>query len=278
MKQRRGRSFRADNTAFLLSGEAESSHSNWAISYGDMVTLLLSFFIMFFGVKENTKFQRFQKALNEKTKALSSGAGTGTATGTAPGVSKPGTGEGQAGGGPLRTGIDKPGPRGGKMDLAWSQLAKLGSARFIKDQQRLVVEFPDVSFFEFNRTELTNAGRAELESFSKLFAPYQTGLRLIVIGYTDNVKVKVSKKKKKVYRYTDNLELSALRGVAAVRHLIDLGVSQERIRVGGEGEWKGKTSYDGVVGDAGQAPVDVAKADSKARKVVLVIEAEEAQK
>jgi len=256
VRRRNARRFRADSTTFLLATEqGESSHGNWAISYGDMVTLLLSFFVLFFGVRESSKIQKFQKTITQKSGAVGMGSNpaatasvsTGTGTGAGAGTAT-------------------------KVDQAWKKLKNLEGARFVKDQQRLVIEFPDVAFFQFNRTELTKEGKKELSNFAELFNPYQQDLRLIVIGYTDNVPVKLSKKKNKVYRYTDNWELSALRGVSAVRELVLLGLSSERVRVGGEGEWKGQSSY------ASGSAADTGVGDWKSRRVVLVIESEEKAK
>lgn len=269
MRSRASRGYRTDSTKFLLESEThDSSHSNWAISYGDMVTLLLSFFVLFFGVREQSKLQKFQKSIEQKAGGAGLGA-AGTAASTATGTTTaattataPGTGTGTGLGSGTKAGSSIPID---KVDQAWKRLRMLDGARLVKDQQRLVIEYPEIAFFKFNRTELTNEGKAELRSFAELFTPFQADLKLIVIGYTDNVPVKISKKKNKVYRYTDNLELSALRGVSAVRELIVLGVNGERIRVGGEGEWKGQN----------QAEV---AADWKSRRVVLVIESEEGAK
>jgi flagellar motor protein MotB len=63
-------------------------------------------------------------------------------------------------------------------------------------------------------------------------------------------------------RFKDNLELSALRAVSAMRELQELGVPLHRMKVGGYGEIRK------LAGDASDSDLALA------RKLVLVIEPE----
>jgi flagellar motor protein MotB len=90
-----------------------------------------------------------------------------------------------------------------------------------------------------------------------------------VIGYTDGTPVRALASN----RYSDNLELSALRAVSAVRFLTSLGISRDKMRVGGDGEWKIPSP------DNTTLPTEAtAAAKAFSRRVVLLIETEESSK
>lgn len=222
---------------FLMAREAHAPggdhNSNWAISYGDMITLLLTFFILFFSIDRGKKESvRLGALVNEQFN------GSGPSADLVWGVKAP---EGESS--TVYAGVDK------KMS------DKLPAAKTSVVGNRLIIEFPKTSFFSTAQYELTAEGRQALAQFAGIYRQFTGKMRLVVRGYTDNRPVK-----NKHYKFSDNLELSALRAISALRTLNEHGVPLELMRIGGYGETDKAR---------GISPGDRLAYD---RKVVLVIE------
>ncbi len=189
---------------------AEDSGS-WAVSYGDMVTLLLCFFIMFFNLspakKQLNHFKVIQNTLQETLKG-SPVAAKGFQTQIAMGEKA----------------------RAHEIDK--TILAKLGGV-MTKVGDQIFIEFPDVSFFNLGQTKLRPEAVAILGKFASIYAPFSAEFRLAVLAYTDDVPVRRGH-----HLYSDNLELSSLRSVAAMRSLQGQGIPVSAMRIAGHGELK----------------------------------------
>ena len=125
----------------------------------------------------------------------------------------------------------------------------------------VVIEFPDVSFFESGSTSLTRDGQKILSHFATRYVPYAGTHMLNILGFTDERPLKSRRSGAR-----DNLELSALRAVAAQRHLQHAGIPLDRMRLGGHGVKRVPTQ----ISDEGAKSARLAMA----RRVVLVIEPE----
>jgi flagellar motor protein MotB len=158
------------------------TEGSWAISYGDMITLLLSFFILFFSTnKDRDRMNAMEDALfTVLSKPDRTPASASPASAAEPKVE------------------DK------VRDELAAQVYKVGN--------RLIVEFPSVSFFHFGKVEVTKEGQKELEKFTKLFLPYAGNYVVGIRAFTDHKKVL----RRKTARFQDNLELSALRSIASM--------------------------------------------------------------
>ncbi|HAG91332.1 MAG TPA: hypothetical protein DCL41_05645 [Bdellovibrionales bacterium] len=213
----------------------EGDHnSNWAISYGDMITLLLAFFVMFFSVDKSSEkaeikllAQLIQKEFKEQREPAAE-----------------------------RTwGMPTENEAGNYVGMGEIIKEKLNVSTAVKGN-RLIIEFPDTSFFNTADYKLTQSGVAALERFAKVFTKFSGQLRLVVRGYTDNRPVRAGARS----AYSDNLELSSLRAISALRVMEANGVPFSLMRIGGYGETdKSKAEL-----DAKQLALD--------RKIVLVIE------
>ncbi len=215
--------------------EVDGDHnSNWAISYGDMITLLLAFFVLFFNLDSDSyKMKLVESQLVEAF-----------------------------------NGFKEPPNR--KPDMVWGNTNKLDQHEPMFDRKmdeipeietklqgdKLLIEFPGISFFETAQYSLTPKGDQILQKFAEIFRPYLKDMRIIVRGYTDNRRVKW----RKGLSFRDNLELSSYRSLSAIRSLSKKGIPLHLMRIGGYGE------------------TDKAKAISKKealkydRKIVLVVE------
>ncbi|MBX9766561.1 MAG: OmpA family protein [Bdellovibrionales bacterium] len=197
----------------LVHDEEVDSEGTWAISYGDMVTLLLCFFILFFQIKpEAESVTRFEQGLTQKLAQKSipvekSGGGGGVETMS--------MGKGQ------EVGIDK--------DL----LKRLNGVAHEKGNN-IIIEFPGISFFQSGETDLTQEGQKALEEFSKSYMGYETKHFVGIRAFTDS---RVVRQRPRM-TFKDNLELSALRSISTMRTLVKEGLPMSSIRLGGFGELK----------------------------------------
>jgi chemotaxis protein MotB len=210
------------------------SEGTWAISYGDMVTLLLTFFILFFNTSKvkTTKEVDMQKALMMRLETV---------------IGKPRELFSDS----LDLGIKK-GESIEKniVDKFGADIHKVGS--------KLVVEFKDVSFFKSGHVKLTKDGAKALNNFAKAFLPYAGNYQVSVRAYTDTKKVRPNA------RFKDNLELSVLRAVTGMRLMEKAGIPLSRLKPGGFGELQDSKTL--------TKEMTKAKRNSLSRKIVIVLE------
>jgi flagellar motor protein MotB len=214
------------------------TEGSWAISYGDMITLLLTFFILFFSTnKEKDRMEAMETAM---IAMFENKAEAGA----------------QA--------LPQSGPDKSVEEKIEAKVHKVGS--------KLIVEFPEISFYEFGKVDLNAKGKAELKKFIARYLPYAGNYILGIRAYTDNKKVLKGGNR----RYSDNLELSALRSISAMRYMQQLGIPLDRMRLGGYGELK-LTAEDlsrAIASTPGYSRAGL----PLARKVVLIVEPEPREK
>lgn len=187
--------------------EHVDSEGSWAISYGDMITLLLSFFVLYFTVDhKKDRASKMEQALMVRLQEL--------------GVKAPEESLKSQ----LNVGI-KPGE--GVDPLV---VNKMG-AEIFKVGDRLMVDFPNISFFALGEIEPTKEGKAALEKFVTTYMPFASTHQISIQAFTDTRKVRETNP-----RYKDNLELSALRSVASMRVMQRAGVPLSRMKIAGYGE------------------------------------------
>lgn len=189
--------------------ESFEEHENdelWAISYGDMITLLLSFFVIFFSTD-------FKKNQQEKLDDhfISSFKTSDIA-------------------------LEKKYPKSqeaNKDAKAYENVPKfelLKNAKITKFDDRLLVTFETLNFFDSGVAEPNKNGEEMLKVFASKYLPYAGMYKLSIKAFTD--KRPVSKK----HRFKDNMELSALRALAALRVLQNSGIPLNRLEIAGYGE------------------------------------------
>lgn len=230
-----------------MAGEADSEGS-WAISYGDMITLLLTFFIIFFNTSrtnENSKAIQdvMLKTLSSKLKnSDSASANTRSVSAVALGVKQEG------------------------ISIEENIIKTLG-VKIEKVGSKLILDFQEVSFYNFGKTEVTPEGSKALTEFVEAYLPFAGSNQLGIRAYTDDKPVVRLPNR----RFSDNLELSALRSVSAMRILQNAGLPLDRMKIGGYGELR--LTADELEKARGLAG-PTARGLPLARKVVLVIEPE----
>lgn len=221
--------------------EEVDAEGSWAVSYGDMVTLLLTFFIVFFTLDpEGAKNQILKISM---VNALESTSKNEIYQGVESEIS---IGKDQ------KQGIDP------IVVKTWNGV--------VHDRGNYVlVEFPGVSFFKSAKTDVTKEGQASIQNFVKSYLPFAGSYRVGIRAFADRRQVM------KNARFNDNLELTALRSVATMRVLQKAGIPLNRIKVGGYGETLVTARELESIPVAQRSP---ASELDLARKVVLVIEPE----
>ncbi len=215
----------------------DEGEGSWAVSYGDMITLLLSFFVIYFTtdpVREKIDKQNTFLAL-ELEANLSESAPFGILP------------ESQA--------------------STLPELADISDAAMRVSQQgeKLVVSFGTTSFFSSGTTELSPKGIALLRRFTERYLPYASSYRLAIKAFTDTRPVSAKRNR----RFKDNLELSALRSIAAMRQLQRSGLPLTKMELAGAGELRAMAQSLPAA-----SALTKTELDALSRTVVLVISPE----
>ncbi len=261
------------NTKHTPFHEEADSEGSWAISYGDMVTLLLCFFILFFTIDpKKDQTSALQQAL--LSVLLKESASPNPEAGRSPATVGDQSAAGQS---HLKAEAQAQGrlssARGNDkvVELKSEEVEKWGG-KIHKMGSRIVIEFPGVSFFDSGGIKVTKKGEENLKRFIGMYMPFVGSNILAVQAYTDMKKVIPLPGRK----FSDNLELSALRSVATVRILQHAGIPLNRMKVSGYGEMKVTARELASLYAAGN-PSDGSSTQAAydlARKVVLVIQPE----
>ncbi len=194
----------------------------WLLTYADMITLLMAFFIMMYSMSQ-LDLAKFHKL----AAAFRSGFG----------------GNVQDGGGGESVVSTMPGSGGGK-PLVIPELAMMPSERAVsefkqyleshglsnevnvtKTQGGLTISIvTDKVLFASGQAEINSDGRELLAELAKVLRPRSGGIR--VEGHTDNLPINT-------HLYPSNWELSASRAAKVVRFLINQGVPPGRLSATG---------------------------------------------
>lgn len=228
----------------LQTAEEHENDELWAISYGDMITLLLSFFVIFFSTdfKKNQKdqmddhlianFRMLDLKNNKKLPPSGETLGQGKKLNDAP-----------------------------KFDL-------IKNARITKVDDRLLVTFDQMNFFKIAEVEPNAGGVEALKSFATKFVPYAGLYKISVKAFTDKRPVKNG------HRYKDNMELSALRALSALRILQNAGIPLNKLEIAGYGEMNKLFS---LISPAKLKELSGSEIQDISRTIVLIIKHENEQ-
>lgn len=229
----------------------EDSEGTWAISYGDMITLLLSFFVIFYNADfKAKKIESLNHHLSfdlENLKPSLTGSSTADANSRSNEKAKTDTSKKSMGSGSIF--VD---------DLSDFNI------KVHEVDQNLVVTFGNISFFDSGSLEVKKGTIEILKLFTSKYLPYAGKYQLSIKGFTDRRPVNKSRR-----TYKDNLELSVLRAVSAMRHLQKAGIPLNRMEIAGVGELR---AIDKIIPKSNQ--LNQKELDALSRTVVLVIKPE----
>jgi chemotaxis protein MotB len=245
--------------------EEHENHERWLITYADMITLLMAFFVMMYGLSilDLKKFDQFKAGVAKqlgKSPILDGGqgillAGTGVAQASAPAI---GSGN--------RDGADDAAQQTG--DLTRDNLAKLagsvqqriseagldGSVATQLDPRGLVVYVANRTLFNSGSAMLSFDGLRVLDQIAQVIAPIDN--QVIVEGHTDSVPIR------RGGLYPSNWELSTARATQVLRWMVEVrGLPSVRFSAAGYADTHPRV------------PNDTPAHRAENRRVELVIEA-----
>ncbi len=195
-----------------LQAEAggQDERREWLTTYADMITLLLTFFVMMFGMS-NVDRSRFEKAASSIRATL--------------GQSSRPVQMRTGGAGPTATmGVEQEGLRSSVMSI----LRRSPESRFIQtrfSQKTIRITIPSSALFEPGKAKLTPQAGQTLDSVVKLlktFPEYNVHIR----GHTDSTPISSP-------QFPSNWELSAVRATTVLRYLFAKGIPAHRMTATG---------------------------------------------
>lgn len=222
---------------------AEEGAPTWMVTFGDMMALLLTFFILLFSMSE-LEAEKFREA----AKSLHEGFGTSTEDlGDVQPVIAPATDSSSS---------------GGRRDPVTDRLDAIADAldQFVVEnglEQSLLVDRTDEGvYLRIRDAALFQPGFAEVEEQSAwIIEKLSLITRAIevpvtVAGHTDNVPISNS-------QFESNWELSAARAAGVARALVDLGHDASMVQVTAFGEHRPIASNDTEEGRAKNRRVEL---------------------
>lgn len=185
----------------------EDGEQSWAVSYADLMMVLLSFFIIFFSIEPD----KTQTVIQEIAMAANPGRGPASATG--------GSASGSASGEAAVPG-----------SITSMSIAGV-VAQTEANGERVLFRFPTGSF-RIGGVYLKEEARAQLAQLAKALAPFQDKIRMTIVGHTDSTGVRTGSNS----LYQNNFELSALRAAKIQTFLVTQGVDPRGVTISGSAE------------------------------------------
>ena len=227
--------------------EPEKPSSSWQGTYGDMITLMLCFFVMLYNPSEVdiTQLATITQSLQmNETESVSGGlslsagrlSDLGNNINSLPSIEK-----GKS------LGLAKK-----KAVSLFAPDVKSNRITVTSDERGLIITLLSDNFFDEGSAELNiNETRETLLRLSEFFkAPELKDRRFRIEGHTDNVPVESDK-------YPSNWELSATRAVNVLHYLADYGVEEDSFCVAVYADTRPKFSNDTPEGRAYNRRVDI---------------------
>ncbi len=207
----------------------------WIITFADMVTLLMVFFILLFAIGnvEQEKWREIKESLREALGADS--------------IEELGTRQGLDVVKQIQTQVDE--NTGHAVDEVGAMVSRemediiseveefvfknklSGEVRVSSDQRGAVITISDVVLFPPGSAEMTSRGRKTLQQVFDVLKQFNYNVK--VEGHTDNTPIHT-------LRYPSNWELSAFRASEVAHMMIDDGFPPERLSVEGFAEFRPK--------------------------------------
>ena len=227
--------------------EPEKPSTSWQGTYGDMITLMLCFFVMLYNPSEVdiTQLATITQSLQmNETESVSGGlslsagrlSDLGNNINSLPSIEK-----GKS------LGLAKK-----KAVSLFAPDVKSNRITVTSDERGLIITLLSDNFFDEGSAELNiNETRETLLRLSEFFkAPELKDRRFRIEGHTDNVPVESDK-------YPSNWELSAARAVNVLHYLADYGVEENSFSIAGYADTRPKFSNDTPEGRAYNRRVDL---------------------
>lgn len=237
--------------------EKEPNNERYMLTYSDLITLLMIFFIVLYSMSnvDSAKYQQMAQSLNA---AMGGGSGkyiVGLSTGAGSSTQVGQDEEWQPQEVNLMSEQDKLTDVKKQVDDYLSKNGLTGSVETIMEDRGLVLRFKDSLFFDTGKADVKPTERAKLIDVGKILNAVQ-GNYIRVEGNTDNVPIKT-------LEFASNWQLSSIRAANVVQILSESGINPERLQGEGRGEYNPIATNSTDAGRAQNRRVDIIILDSK---------------
>jgi chemotaxis protein MotB len=202
--------------------EENENAERWLLTYADLITLLLAFFIMMY-VFSKKDAQKYDEVASHLKTIFSGGtglAGKGSVTATSP-IDMPSKG---ASSGEIKRQLES--------ELMDSNRNKPGGENIsvLSDERGVVIRVLDKAFFDEGKAELKDGAKGALDKIAPIIKSVDNHVR--IEGHTDNVPINTNE-------FKSNWELSVRRATEVVRYFVEKrGLPPERISATGYAEYR----------------------------------------
>jgi chemotaxis protein MotB len=204
------------------SEEDKENLERWLLTYADLITLLLAFFVMLyvFSKQDTRKYD----AMTMQLKAIFSGGAGVVVEG------------GRTGSRTIEATTEGPSDIQIRRELE-KQIKELSKAEgqennisVITDERGIVIRIMDKAFYDTGKADLKEKARATLDKIAPVIKTLPNEIR--IEGHTDNIPIST-------YEFKSNWELSVRRATEVVRYLVEkVGISPKRISAAGYAEYR----------------------------------------
>jgi chemotaxis protein MotB len=202
--------------------EEQENHERWLLTYSDLITLLLAFFIMMYTLSRQDA-QKYQEVSDQLRVIFSGGAGV---------MAK--------GGGTLPVGAVAPAREASNSEIMKQLEDELKNAAVPVEMQRnltillddrgIIVRALDQAFFEEGKADLQDKAKNTINRIIPILKQVNRDVR--IEGHTDNVPISTPE-------FKSNWELSVKRATEVVRYIIEKGgFPPEMISASGYAEFR----------------------------------------
>ncbi len=216
---------------------AESEKGTWLTTYSDMVTLLMTFFVLLFALSSFNlrKFELLSYSLQS----------TFGVTPASKGVLKGGES-------PAPEIADEQDGQLVQIGYQISQyISEYGLADVVsvhEDPRGLLIRFRDQVLFDLGKADLKPESDLVLRTIAEAVLHIPNEIR--IEGHTDDLPIST-------LRFPSNWDLSAARAVAVLKHMADAGLPPNRLSIAGYGEYRPVASNETEEGRRLNRRVDV---------------------
>lgn len=208
----------------FIQSDLENDGSDWIVTYADLMTLLLVFFVLLYSISA-LNIGKFKLALNSIQRSL--------------GEDKP----------PIEH-IDLPGVNETfEKPIAWDEPTGIRSREIevlndirafieanglernidvFEENGKIVIRISGAVLFQPGAADLNSAGSAVLKGIVRIIDKFYE-FDVNIKGHTDNVPIATK-------QFPSNWELSAIRATTVLKYLIQSGIHPERLTATGYGE------------------------------------------
>ena len=194
-------------------GASEADSEDWVISYADLVTVLLCFFILFFSdASEDAVLEEIAEIFTVEEDKFEDKPTTGASYRLSRDEAK------------MMAHIES------RIENEIFGLEQYSvEFGFERNRNELVLRILEKNFFEMGNWDLTRVGRKILRQISEQLMPFNERMNLTIEAHTDSIPVQPNQ------HFLNNLSLSALRASTAANVLLKEGLSEQHIFVKGYG-------------------------------------------